>query len=518
MESVYDGKGQSEVKTKPKPGNGKSENPENSEKAAKESEKVKDSRKPRQDGSNVDKKKNDDDKPRKEDNLKGEVEKSKNLQDRSDSDKKNNGAGEKPPPCKDDDNYQQGDSHKGRYKGRKNNEKTPVDGGGGAVDHGQEQEGRYRGSYDYGRNRRGRGGRGGSRYKKAWEPRYSGKRQVSAEVLMMMSKTARQDEVVTFDLSSGRPKIELNDWFKQYPPSSTRRSQGIGWIVALSESFTEADKSIIYGNEESEEKLRAEWTVMTEDEDMVISYTSIKDLAKKHGLSGGKWMFHLPANFRLDEIWQRVVLALAYNKLPPGAIAAKISPVNDLDAVGEFQAHVVCVFTREFGNEDEVIATEKALRAIPIYGQLLYKPNIYSSLGIYRNNVYKLRPTIYSSDWQSVTRRSIIESVLDLGWTYSKGQVDVANQNKDMEKKLMDLRRALCKVDEALARIEADHCGKNDDYADDEDEDVISSIEDTQAASNDAKPPFEDTQAASNDAQATKAIKEDSITTTIVTM
>lgn len=40
---------------------------------------------------------------------------------------------------------------------------------------------------------------------------------------------------------------------------------------------------------------------------------------------------------------------------------------------------------------------ESLLRSAGVLGELLYKPDIFSTLGIYRNNSWGFRPSIYSS-------------------------------------------------------------------------------------------------------------------------
>ena len=40
---------------------------------------------------------------------------------------------------------------------------------------------------------------------------------------------------------------------------------------------------------------------------------------------------------------------------------------------------------------------ENLLRSSGVLVDLLYKPDIFSTLGIYRNNIWGFRPTIYSS-------------------------------------------------------------------------------------------------------------------------
>ena len=54
-------------------------------------------------------------------------------------------------------------------------------------------------------------------------------------------------------------------------------------------------------------------------------------------------------------------------------------------------------FAPDMSDETEVFGVEKSLRNIPIRGELMYKPNIYTELGIYRSNKFGIRPTIYKS-------------------------------------------------------------------------------------------------------------------------
>ena len=47
--------------------------------------------------------------------------------------------------------------------------------------------------------------------------------------------------------------------------------------------------------------------------------------------------------------------------------------------------------------ELKVRRIESLLRSAGVMEDLLYKPDIFSTLGIYRNNIWGFRPTIYSS-------------------------------------------------------------------------------------------------------------------------
>ena len=70
-------------------------------------------------------------------------------------------------------------------------------------------------------------------------------------------------------------------------------------------------------------------------------------------------------------------------------------------------------------NVKEIHEIEKVVRNISIKCELLYKPNIFSTIGIYRENKYKLRPTIYVSN-RKESEDFVVKCVIDENWTYQK--------------------------------------------------------------------------------------------------
>ena len=72
--------------------------------------------------------------------------------------------------------------------------------------------------------------------------------------------------------------------------------------------------------------------------------------------------------------------------------AAKVSTRDPED-----KTHVICVYTEDFTNEEQVRAVEQGLRKVGVTVQMRYKPDIYTTLGIYSKNPWGLRPTVYIS-------------------------------------------------------------------------------------------------------------------------
>ena len=58
-----------------------------------------------------------------------------------------------------------------------------------------------------------------------------------------------------------------------------------------------------------------------------------RTLAEKHDFKIGKWLARAAEP---DEIWIKLVMDFAYDKFPPGTIALKISPVNDVETPGDY--------------------------------------------------------------------------------------------------------------------------------------------------------------------------------------
>jgi len=49
---------------------------------------------------------------------------------------------------------------------------------------------------------------------------------------------------------------------------------------------------------------------------------------------------------------------------------------------------------------------------------LNFKPDIFSACGIYRGNEFDLKPTLYNSQWDVKSGKSVLESALNLTWSY----------------------------------------------------------------------------------------------------
>ena len=144
-----------------------------------------------------------------------------------------------------------------------------------------------------------------------------------------------------------------------------------------------------------------------QDSNRSINVDTISDLAKTCGVLDGKWLFHVDSGGKADHLWSLVANGIVKGLIP--SHSAKISPLDDLaDRTNKYE-HVVCVYNDNYLDEEQVLLCESGLRKIGIKCPLFYKPDVYTHLGIYRDNEWDLRPTIYRSNYDILSGHSKID-------------------------------------------------------------------------------------------------------------
>ena len=132
----------------------------------------------------------------------------------------------------------------------------------------------------------------------------------------------------------------------------------------------------------------------------------IKDLAIKHGRTSGKWLMSV-AWSDADDIWQKLVRGLVEGKFPAdlGVLCVRIygrdSPEKNPHCQHKGQRTMntmISVVTEDWTDTASTMEIAEICRSLGLEAQLKYKPQIYSDLNIFRNNVYDLTPTIYQFD------------------------------------------------------------------------------------------------------------------------
>jgi len=106
----------------------------------------------------------------------------------------------------------------------------------------------------------------------------------------------------------------------------------------------------------------------------------------------------------------------------PCVYMVKVSPINDVAPDHSRGEHVIIAYNTDYTDIEQVMRVENLLRSAGVNTPLTYKPDIYSALGIYRNNKWGFRPTIYSSRVMIMQGKSRIEVVGTSKWYYNSSK------------------------------------------------------------------------------------------------
>uniref|UniRef100_A0A8C5MXS2 Chromosome 11 open reading frame 68 n=1 Tax=Leptobrachium leishanense TaxID=445787 RepID=A0A8C5MXS2_9ANUR len=222
--------------------------------------------------------------------------------------------------------------------------------------------------------------------------------------LAAASMAADMDPWIIFDARK-TPRAEFDEWLETYRPSRVHRfgnpceeSGPVGWIAVYGPSYCPGAK----GGKE----LHNAWDKL-QSTGRNINFEAIRELALNFGVTSGKWLMHLDTGFKVDHAWRCIATAVVDGRLN----VAKVSPFQSDNN------HVICVYTWDFTDEESIMQTDAVIRSSGVKCVLTYKPDIYTYLGIYRSNQWKICPTIYESryDLECVPRRSrVINKVTSL--------------------------------------------------------------------------------------------------------
>ncbi|XP_077401256.1 UPF0696 protein C11orf68 homolog [Vanacampus margaritifer] len=227
-----------------------------------------------------------------------------------------------------------------------------------------------------------------------------------AETYAAEAMAADMDPGIVFDCEENSMS-EFDDWLESNRPSQVRRYgdeelgvSRVGWISVLGPDYFPNTGEVV-ALQESWEKLVASGRA--------VNFETVKELALNHSVLWGKWLMHLDRGFKVDHAWECVARAVVDGKIS----SAKVSPHDPIKG-GQ---HVICVYNDNFTDESQVVELDAHIRASGVKCPMSYKPDVYTHLGIYRNNRWMLCPTIYESKFnlECVPRRSrIINKVTNL--------------------------------------------------------------------------------------------------------
>lgn len=128
----------------------------------------------------------------------------------------------------------------------------------------------------------------------------------------------------------------------------------------------------------------------------------ILDLAVVSGVTNGKWML-FPKPEDVNRVWKLVAEAVVDGRLGDTAKVAPADPPNPFGAAQKQQAsHLICVYTRDFSDLDDVRRVLEELIELGLApraadGAIYYKADAYTYLDIDSSNSYGLKASLYSS-------------------------------------------------------------------------------------------------------------------------
>jgi hypothetical protein len=128
-----------------------------------------------------------------------------------------------------------------------------------------------------------------------------------------------------------------------------------------------------------------------------VKAQDVDKVATKYMLKHGKWMI-FPSSDKVDAVWSALSQSLCNRELG-SCTEIKVSTRSPTD-----EKHVLLAYTEDYSDEDDVQSIARAIQRVlkeagvgPLDdARMLYKPDIYTHLGVYSKNPFHLKPTIYT--------------------------------------------------------------------------------------------------------------------------
>ncbi|XP_062305308.1 UPF0696 protein C11orf68 homolog [Osmerus eperlanus] len=227
----------------------------------------------------------------------------------------------------------------------------------------------------------------------------------TAEIYAAESLAADMDPWITFDARK-TPRAKFESWLETNKPSQVSRygdedgGRGpVGWICIRGPDY--------YSSSGDVDSLLESWDCLLES-GRPVNFQTVKELALNHNVLKGKWLIHLESGFKVDHAWEGITRAALEGEID----CAKVSTQDPKNP-----RHVICVYNKNFTDDNQVMRLDTVIRATGVKCFISYKPDVYTHLGIYRNNRWNLSPTIFESkfDLKCVPRRShVVNKITNL--------------------------------------------------------------------------------------------------------
>jgi hypothetical protein len=172
---------------------------------------------------------------------------------------------------------------------------------------------------------------------------------------------------------------DISVWLDAHLPSKTCQSK-VAWISV--------------SGPQAHHKIKRIKEISPNDINWKAPSKSIRDqidqLAVSSGYLSGKWLVFSTTE-SIDTLWCTIAKEVAGGTL---GISCKVSP-RAVEGDPE-QSHVICIYTENYQDKEDVMRARMSLRARHGCRQVLtYKPDIYTELGVYAKNPWGIKPKKY---------------------------------------------------------------------------------------------------------------------------
>jgi len=180
------------------------------------------------------------------------------------------------------------------------------------------------------------------------------------------------------------PEVQsLQQFLQRWPPSSTTAPSD-SWIYVLNPAGHSATKK----SEKDSVGLSKAWSSLCLSRNDAVSCTDLHALAVEYSVLGGKWMI-FPDSASVDMDWSKVAEGVTSGIL--GTLADVSTKNQDNDG------HVICVFTKNYLDVDDVKRVREGLRSLGFTKQLKYKPDAFTECGVFAKNKWRIPASCYSA-------------------------------------------------------------------------------------------------------------------------
>ncbi|KAF9267596.1 DUF1917-domain-containing protein [Marasmius fiardii PR-910] len=193
-----------------------------------------------------------------------------------------------------------------------------------------------------------------------------------------------QDKSLCHEFQPGNPDFDvLSNFICNFSPSRVSRST-CDWISidsGATHGYLPSPLALAAMKASFEELASAH----RRDGNITLTVASLDKLARRHGVTAGKWMMFC-TTAEVDVVWERIVKFICFEERRG---YARVSPNKGDDQ------HVVSVYVEDFEQFAEVMRVRETLRRIGFDRPIGFKMDAYTSLGIYKGNQWGINCNRY---------------------------------------------------------------------------------------------------------------------------